>query len=67
MKSNMRNDYLLNAKGVAKALSLSGSKVYQMIDSGELPVIRIGRSKRVHPKDLEDYIQKKRDENKPIK
>jgi excisionase family DNA binding protein len=38
---------LLTVRETASRLSLSESKVYKMIDSGELPVQRIGRAVRV--------------------
>lgn len=38
---------LLTVRETASRLSLSESKVYKMIDSGELPVQRIGRAVRI--------------------
>jgi excisionase family DNA binding protein len=38
---------LMRAEEVARALGLGRSKVYEMMQSGELPVVRIGRSVRV--------------------
>lgn len=38
---------LLTVRETASRLSLSESKVYKMIDAGELPVQRIGRAVRI--------------------
>lgn len=40
-------DILLTAHQIAEMTSLSRSKVYAMIASGELPAVRAGRSVRV--------------------
>ena len=56
-KSNARvREPLLSVDGVAKALQLSVRTVRRMIASGDLPVIRFGRSVRVHQRDLDAYI-----------
>jgi excisionase family DNA binding protein len=58
---------LLTVRQTASRLSLSESKVYKMIETGELPVQRIGRAVRVpesavnflaepHPLSLPSYI-----------
>ena len=49
-------DKLLTAEEVAAKLSLSSSKIYQMMASGTLPYLQMGRSKRVDPADLAAYI-----------
>lgn len=46
---------LLTVRETASRLSLSESKVYKMIDSGELPVQRIGRAVRV-PESAVNYL-----------
>ena len=38
---------LLTVRAVAERLSLSESKVYKMVETGELPVQRIGRAVRI--------------------
>lgn len=48
---------LLNAQDVAEALSIGLSTVYQLLERGELTCIRIGRSVRVRPEDLEEFIE----------
>ena len=49
---------LLRAEDVQRALGLGRSKVYELIASGELPVVRIGRSVRVPSKALDEWIER---------
>jgi excisionase family DNA binding protein len=37
---------------VARFLSISRSKVYQLMDSGELPYVKLGKSRRVRWADV---------------
>lgn len=48
---------MLKVKEVAKHLSLSVSKTYQLIASGELQSVAIGRSRRVPRAALEKFEQ----------
>jgi excisionase family DNA binding protein len=50
---------LLNAQDVAAALNMGISTVYLLVERGELPSIRIGRSVRIRPEDLEKFIESK--------
>ena len=50
---------LLNAQEVAAALNMGLSTVYMLVERGELPSIRIGRSVRIRPEDLEKFIESK--------
>lgn len=47
----------MRAEEVARTLGLGRSKVYEMMQSGELPVVRIGRSVRVSRVALEEWVQ----------
>ena len=47
---------LLTAGEVAEILSVSKSFAYQLMRTGEIPTVRLGRSVRVRPKDLDRYI-----------
>lgn len=49
-------DRLLNVAEVAYYLKISRSFAYQLIGRGIIPSVRIGRSVRVRPKDIERYI-----------
>jgi excisionase family DNA binding protein len=47
---------LLDSRAVAELLDLGRTKVFQMMTTGELPVIRIGRCVRVPRSGLESWI-----------
>ena len=47
---------LLKIPEVADRLTMSRSKVYELIQSGELPSVRIDRSRRVRVRDLETFV-----------
>ena len=47
---------LLRAEEVAEALGLGRSKVYELMASGELPTVRIGRAVRVPAEALRDWV-----------
>ena len=48
---------LLKAEEVAELLSVSRSFAYALMQSGQLPTVHLGRSVRVRPEDLEEFIQ----------
>jgi excisionase family DNA binding protein len=50
---------LLRASEVAKLLGLGRSKVYEMMQHGQLPVVRIGKAIRVPSQALSDWIRAK--------
>lgn len=47
---------LLRIPLVAERLTLSRSKTYELIQSGELRAIRVGRARRVPEAELERFI-----------
>jgi excisionase family DNA binding protein len=49
---------LLNGRDVAKILKVSESMAYQLMRT-EIPCVKLGRSVRVRPQDLEEYIRSK--------
>jgi len=51
---------LLKVQDVAEILNIGRSKAYQLIQLEDIPSVRIGKAVRVHPGDLEEYIQKNR-------
>ena len=53
---------LLTATEVAQKLRLGTSTVYQLMQRGELPTVRIGRSVRVRLEDLHAFIEAKVEE-----
>lgn len=48
---------LFTVPDVARILSLSRATVYKLIYSGELPTVRIGRSRRIAAEDLDNWVQ----------
>ena len=48
---------LLTAADVSFRLHLSRSCTYDLMSSGALPTVRIGRSRRVRSEDLEAFIK----------
>jgi len=51
---------LLTINEVALQLRISRSFAYLLVTSGALPVIKIGKSRRVRPLDLEQFISSNR-------
>ena len=49
---------LLTAQQVARRFALSPRSVRRLIDSGDLPVVRIGRSVRIKTAALDAFIEK---------
>lgn len=52
----MEDKLLYRIPEVASHLSLSRSKVYELLKSGELPSVHIDRSRLVRKSDLEAYV-----------
>ena len=52
-----QKNHLLKAEEVAEYLNVSKSFAYFLIQTGQIPAVRMGRSVRIRPEDLEDYIQ----------
>ena len=47
---------LMTVGEVASVLRVSTMTVYRLINGGELPAVRIGRSFRLRPEDLDRYL-----------
>jgi excisionase family DNA binding protein len=62
MNSDATHDRTTNRSGLALIkeaadfLRLSRSKVYELMESGELPFVKIGRSRRVRWAHLEQFV-----------
>ena len=54
------NIRLLNASEICQILRISRAKAYQLMNTGEIPTVRIGRSVRVLLTDLEEFIANRR-------
>ena len=48
---------LLSGQEVAGILSVSKAFAYRLMASGQIPTIRMGRSVRVRPEDLEKFLE----------
>lgn len=49
---------MFDMKTVSRILSVSRSTVYQLLKSGELKAVRVGRVRRVSQNQLVEYIMK---------
>ena len=49
---------LLKPKEAARMLNISRSLIYQLIRSGDIPVVRIKSTVRIKASDLDDFIEK---------
>ena len=58
------NPLLLTPKAAAKRLSLAESTVYQLLTSGQLESISIGRARRIPMEALVSYIDRLREEQR---
>jgi excisionase family DNA binding protein len=47
---------LLTVNEASLVLSISRSKFYGLLNSGHLPSVHIGRSRRIRIKDLEEFV-----------
>ena len=48
---------LLTVKEVEKYLKLGHTKVHQLLASGEIPSLKIGKSRRVRKTDLDRFLE----------
>ena len=53
---------LLKADEIAALLNISRSFAYHLLQTGAIPVVRLGKSCRVKPQDLAEYIEHNRHE-----
>lgn len=49
---------LMRVKDVCEALGISGPSVYRIMESGEIPYVKMGRSRRVKKEDVLAYIDR---------
>jgi excisionase family DNA binding protein len=47
---------LLTLTEASEVLAISRSKLYELLNSGLLPSVHIGRSRRIRMKDVEDFV-----------
>jgi excisionase family DNA binding protein len=53
-----RQVWLVTLPAAARLLGVSRSKLYELVAAGELPTVRIGRSRRVAVSDLEVFVRR---------
>ena len=66
VKTDEELPLLLRAERAAKLLSLGRTTVFQMMATGELPCVRIGRAVRVPRSALERWVRAQTGEPEPI-
>jgi excisionase family DNA binding protein len=50
--------WLVTLPAAARLLGVSRSKLYELVAAGELPTVRIGRSRRIAVADLEEFVRR---------
>lgn len=66
--SNDLPETLLDERAAAKILGVSPRVLWGLADAGTIPFIRIGpRLKRYDPRDLQDFIDRSRRINRPVR
>lgn len=53
-----RQVWLITLPAAARLLGVSRSKLYELVAAGELPTVRIGRSRRIAVADLEEFVRR---------
>ena len=56
--SASEGEQLCTVGTVAKFLSVSRSKTYQLMDRGDLPYVKLGKSRRIRWSDVRDLIDR---------
>ena len=55
---------LLSVKDLARILNCGRTKAWELVNTRQIPSIRIGRLVRISPEDLDAYIRKNRSERR---
>ena len=58
LEDDMKSYKLLTVQEVADQLGLGKTRTYDLILQGAIGSIKIGRSRRVHPKAIEEFIER---------
>ena len=59
MKQDSVQPLLLTISQVAKSMNLGRTKVYEVIATEGLPIVRFGRAVRVSPTSLQQWLQRR--------
>ena len=54
--SNTKHSEWLSLKDVQQLLGIGRTKAYELVTTGELPAVRIGRCIRVNHKELDEWL-----------
>ena len=57
---------LMDAHDTAKALAISERKLWELMDRGEIPSVRIGRRVLYDPRALQSWIERQADTTTPV-
>lgn len=65
-EASVTSPALLDERAAAKFLGISPRVLWGLADAGEIPFIRIGsRLKRYDPRDLQEFVERNRQLNRP--
>lgn len=53
----MKTDQFYTVKALAEKLAVSPLTIYRLIDQGKLPAVRIGRTIRFRPGDIDAFLE----------
>jgi excisionase family DNA binding protein len=63
---NISQRLLLRIPEVMAMLGLGRTKIYQLIATGELPVVRVGRAVRISRAALDEWVEERQQQDSPF-
>jgi excisionase family DNA binding protein len=58
--SNTKHSEWLSLKDVQQLLGIGRTKTYELVGTGELPAVRIGRCIRINRRELDEWLHRQR-------
>jgi excisionase family DNA binding protein len=58
--SNTKQSEWLSLKDVQQLLGIGRTKAYELVGTGELPAVRIGRCIRINRRELDEWLHRQR-------
>ena len=58
--SNMKDSEWLSLKDVQQLVGIGRTKAYELVTTGELPAVRIGRCIRINRRELDEWLHRQR-------
>ena len=55
--SNLQTEYLMSTEDLAKCLGLGRTRTYELLSTGAIPSVRIGRLRKVRRTDVGKFIE----------